>query len=63
MPDRFAVDHKTVFDALGAALAKESCEVFLLNVFTEDVLVLFIYNLLAVTDDILEEIITALLKA
>ena len=62
MPGRDTVYHQTVFDILHAALLHGSQKVFFLDVLYENMLVFFIYDLLAVTDDVLEEVIAALLK-
>ena len=62
MPDRNAVYHQAVFDALHAALLHGGKELVLLDVLDEDVLVFFAYDLLAVADDVLKEVIPALLK-
>ena len=62
MPGRNAVYHQTVFYALHAALLHGGKEIVLLDVLDEDVLVFFVYDLLAVADDVLKKVIPSLLK-
>ena len=63
MPCRNTVNHQTVFDVLHTALLHCIQKIFLLDVLNEDMLIFFIDNLLAVTDNVLKEIIAALFQA
>ena len=62
MPYGDPVYHKAVFDILHTAFTHGIQKAFLLNILNEYVPVFLIDDLLAVTDDILKEIIAALLE-
>ena len=62
MPCRNSVDEQTVFDILHAALLHVGKQFVFLDVLYEYMLVFFDYDVFAVTDNVLEKVISALFK-
>jgi hypothetical protein len=63
VPRRIALYHQTVFDALHTSLLNVIQKFIFLYILKKDMLVLLKNNSFAIALDILEEVITALLKS